>query len=304
MDVSLILCTRDRPALLAEAVGSVVTGERVPAEILIVDQSDAPDPAFERQGPRAGTRIRYLHRPGRGLSRARNIGVREASHPLLAFTDDDVLVTPQWLGSLIDALVRHGPDAVATGRVVPEERPGPGYVPTLKRCDRPAVHRGPLRFDPLTTFNMALSRASLDRVEGFDERLGPGTRYPGGEDNDLAHRLLAAGFPIVAVPGAVVVHRAWRPASGYVPLRWGYGRGQGAFLAKHAAAGDRHALRRLAGTLAHVPLSALRRLVERDPRPGRRLSRPTLALGELAYGAGVAAAAATWMAAGHERSRG
>jgi GT2 family glycosyltransferase len=91
---------------------------------------------------------------------------------------------------------------------------------------------------------MALHRSAIDEVGGFDERLGPGTRYHTAEDNDFGYRLLEAGYRIVYVPEAVVRHRAWRSEREFVRLRWTYGRGQGAFYAKHLQLTDHYMLGR------------------------------------------------------------
>ena len=295
MSASLVLCTRDRPGLLAEAIASILAGDTRPAELLVVDQSRAPRLDL-RGAPPADCEIRHLPVQTVGLSRARNEGVREARFPLLVFTDDDIRVSRGWLGALLAALDRGGERVVATGRVLPEETPaGSGFVPTLKPCERSVVYEGRVGVDPLTTFNMALHRAAYERVGGFDERLGPGTRFPGGEDNEFAFRLLEAGYRIECVPEAVLHHRAWRAPGEYAALRWSYGRGQGAFLAKHASLRDRFMLRRLAGTAGRLPFRAAGRFLARDAEPGRRLARWRLAVGDLALLVGVLAGAADWL---------
>jgi GT2 family glycosyltransferase len=98
---------------------------------------------------------------------------------------------------------------------------------------------------------MAFHRSAHGDAGGFDVRLGPGTRFPAAEDNDFGHRLLEAGYRIVFDPEAVVYHRAWRDDRAWVPLRHGYGRGQGAFYAKHLSFEDRYMLRRMVGTLVN-----------------------------------------------------
>jgi GT2 family glycosyltransferase len=295
MSASLILCTRDRPVLLAEAVASILAGRARPAELLVVDQSREPRLDLRGAVP-AGCEIRHVPLKATGLSRARNEGVRRARFPLLVFTDDDVRVSPGWLEALLGAWTRGGEGVVVTGRVIPEESPGgEGFVPTLKPCLQGVVYEGRVGVDPLTTFNMALHRKAWERAGGFDERLGPGTRFPGGEDNEFAFRLLETGYRIECVPEAVLHHRAWRAPQEYASLRWRYGRGQGAFMAKHMSLGDRFMLRRLAGTTARLPLRAAGRLLARSSEPGRRLPRWRLAVGDLALFAGVMSGATDWL---------
>ena len=92
---------------------------------------------------------------------------------------------------------------------------------------------------------MAMYRSAIDCIGGFDERLGPGTCFPAAEDNDLGFRLLEAGFHIIYDPASVLYHRSWRTEKDYLPLRWGYGRGQGAYYARYLSLQDRHMIARM-----------------------------------------------------------
>jgi GT2 family glycosyltransferase len=246
MSGSVILATRNRPALLADTVASILRSVPRPGEVIVVDQSDAPHPNVARSGE-----VRYLWTESRGLSRANNLGTRAARHDLLVFTHDDVLVEPDWYGRMLAALLQGGPRTVVTGRVLaagPES--ADGFAPSLNPSTVPAVYEGRNGRDVIWPMSLALHRAALAAVGGFDERLGPGTPYPAAEDTDLCHRLLEAGCRIVFEPAAVVHHRAWRPRSEHARLRYDYGRGQGAFYAKHLGLRDRYMLRRLAGDVA------------------------------------------------------
>jgi GT2 family glycosyltransferase len=240
---SLILASRNRPDLLADTVASILRCDPRPDEVIVVDQSDRPHPDLARHPD-----IRYLWSESRGLSRANNLGTRAALRDYLVFTHDDVLVDPAWYGFLLEALLRGGPRTVVTGRVLaadPEPGAPEGFAPSLNPSTAPAVYEGPDARDVIWPMSLALCRPILQEIGGFDERLGPGTPYPAAEDNDLCRRLLEAGCRIVFEPAAVVHHRAWRPWSEHASLRYDYGRGQGAFYAKHRD------LRRLTGDVAH-----------------------------------------------------
>ena len=133
-----------------------------------------------------------------------------------------------------------------TGRAVGGQPESPGaFAPSLHLDPRPTVYRGRPGRDVLLPMNMALFRIAFAEVGGFDERLGVGTRFPSSEDNDFGFRLLEAGFDIVYDPEVFVVHRAWRRPEALLPLRWAYGRGQGAYYIKYWSLRDRYMLRRL-----------------------------------------------------------
>jgi GT2 family glycosyltransferase len=282
---SLLISSRDRPELLRETVVSVLAGQELPAEIVIVDQSAAQNDALAAMPAVRGCAIRYIWSRSAGLSRSRNLAVAAARHAILAFADDDMFAAPGWYGALIRALIAAGPRAAVTGRVLaaPMERPG-GYVPSLVVSDTPAAYRGRLGCDVLAAGNMALYRAALDEVRGFDERLGAGSRFPAAEDNDLGFRLLEAGYCIRYVPEAVLYHRAWRPSGAFLPLRWRYGRGQGAFYGKHLRLRDTH----MAGRLHH---DVMRHVVQGVRRAGR-LQRE--AAGDAVFVLGLLAGAIEW----------
>lgn len=284
-DTSVVLCTRDRPALAAGMVASVLAGRAVPAELVIVDQSAAPDPSLESLKSENGCRCRYVHSSSRGLSRARNEGARLAGHPILVFSDDDTLADPAWLELLVRALRDSTPETVVTGRVMaaPPEAPG-GYAPAVRTETAPRVYRGRVDYDPLSV-NMALRGRAFQAVGGFDPRLGAGTRFPAAEDNDFGFRLLEAGYAIRYVPEAVLLHRAWRDGRSYRTVRWGYGRGQGAFFAKHASLRDPFVLRRMVGRLARVAARIPRRMVRRRD----------LARGDVAYLFGAISGFTEWL---------
>lgn len=243
---TVLICSRDRPTMLMDTVESLLAGDEVPRELLIVDQSTHADAAVARMSSRRGCQVRYLHSSSTGLSRARNIGLREATSEVVVMIDDDMLVEKGWLATLLNGLPEDA-RGVATGRVLaaPPE-PGGGVVPPAALVSRtvPAVYRGPQRLDPVPGANVALHREFVLALGGYDERLGAGTRFSAADDNDMGHRLLLAGCAVHHVPAAVVFHRAWRSRGEVVQLRWGYGRGKGAFYAKHIGLGDRHVLRR------------------------------------------------------------
>lgn len=282
---SLIICSRNRPELLLETVHSVLQSTEVPSELVIIDQSDAVHSALEAGLPGARCEIRYIRTQEVGTSRARNAGIAAARHDLLVFTDDDVHVTPEWFGIVVRALLRGGPEVVVTGQVRPADagRSG-GFVPSTIVEPRPLVHRGRIAADVIYPHNLAMYRWAFDRVGPFDHLLGGGAPYPAAEDNDICHRLLEAGYAIHYVPEAVVYHRAWRSRKDYLPLRWAYGRGQGAFYAKHVSLRDPYMLRRLASDLGRRAVRVL-----------RRLPRPYGALGELVYMAGVLSGVTGWL---------
>jgi len=283
---SLIIPSRNRPELLLATVRSILEGDEIPTELIIVDQSDARDPTLTTLATDCSCEIRYLWTESVGVSRARNIGIAAAQHNILAFTDDDIAVTSTWFGALIRALLCAGPRGVVSGRVLPSivQKRG-GFVPSTKTDEDRSVYAGRVGEDVLFTNNAAMFRSAIDEVGKFDVRLGPGSVFSNAEDNDLGFRLLEAGYRIIYVPEAVLYHRAWRDERDYLPLRWSYGRGQGAYYAKHLSLTDRYMLWRMLGHVKNHALGFIHRV--------RRQRH--LAYGDAVYLLGFFSGAIRWL---------
>lgn len=282
---SLVICTRGRPQLLTDTLVSVFEGTRLPTEVVVIDQSESRHPGLPSPPAGRSCDVRYHHTDSRGLSHARNEAVAAARHELMVFTDDDVRVEPNWLETLLDHVRAAGPDVVFTGRVMPAgDGSAHGFVPSIKTDLEREVYRGRVGADVIYPHNMALHRSLLDRVGAFDPRLGAGARFAASEDNDFCHRVLEAGYEIRYVPDAVVHHRAWRSRREYLPLRWSYGRGQGAYYVKHLDPRDGYMARRL-----------LYDARQRIARAFLRWRTPLGSLGELTYLAGLLTGAAEWL---------
>jgi GT2 family glycosyltransferase len=277
VEASLIIASRNRKQMLRETVASVLAGTVLPAELIVVDQSDEADGQLRSLADASRCTLRYLWTRTVGLSRANNAAVEAARSDLLVFTHDDVRVEPDWLETFVRTLKARGERVVLTGRVLAGgDRPG-GFAPALSRDPEPAEFRGIRGLGKLRPLNMAMHRRTLEEVGAFDPRLGPGTPFPGAEDSDLGYRLLRSGCTVVYVPEAVVYHRAWRPERDYLPLRWGYGVAQGAFYAKNVR-GDRalawHIARDVARRARRFPVR-----VVREPR--RALADPLFLIGNV-----------------------
>jgi O-antigen biosynthesis protein len=283
---SLIICSRNRPKLLLECIESVLKGEELPTELCIIDQSDVPHPTLPGLRATRSCDIRYIWSQSIGLSRGRNAGIAVSRHDILSFTDDDMIMPLPWFRLLIRAFLEAGSRAIVTGRVLATAADTPGgFAPSTNSDEAPAVYEGRVGKDVLWA-NMAIHRSALATVGGFDERLGAGSHFPSSEDNDMGFRLLEAGYRIVYVPEVVLYHRAWRTQRDHVSIGWNYGRGQGAYYAKHLRLADRYMLWRLIRDILDHLGRAPRRVWQRELH---RLMR------DVAYALGVVSGAAEWL---------
>jgi GT2 family glycosyltransferase len=64
-----------------------------------------------------GLPVRYVYEPRVGIATAKNTGIRAASGEILAFTDDDAVVDPQWLGRIERAFNRDPQIGIVGGAI-------------------------------------------------------------------------------------------------------------------------------------------------------------------------------------------
>jgi glycosyltransferase involved in cell wall biosynthesis len=105
--VSVIVPTRDRPALLAEALASLRTQSVADFECIVVDDAGNEPAALPDDA-----RFRLVRRPeAGGPAQARNTGIEHARGRCVAFLDDDDVYLPERLALGVEAL-RHAPVGV------------------------------------------------------------------------------------------------------------------------------------------------------------------------------------------------
>ncbi len=266
MKITVVLCTYNRCQLLAgtlESVAASIVPTSVDWEVLIVDNNscDQTREVAEDFCRRYPGRFRYVFEPQQGLSYARNAGIRESQSKILAFTDDDVTVEPDWLWNLTSVL-QAGEWAGAGGPIKPVwPGPLPGWLSTADPDTMGpygefnlGTEAGPLRCPPYGA-NMAFRREVFEKYGDFRTDLGrSGSNLQGREDIEFANRLLTAAEPLRYEPGAVLHHRVQkcRMAKKYV-LSWWYWYGR----SEVAELGPPREKWRIKG----VPLCLFRRLV-------------------------------------------
>jgi glycosyltransferase involved in cell wall biosynthesis len=95
--ISVIIATYNHDRFLGEAIASVLSGTFADFELIVVDDGSS-DATSEVILPfLADRRVRYYRIPHQGLSAARNLGIRFAQAPLVAFLDADDLWLPEKL---------------------------------------------------------------------------------------------------------------------------------------------------------------------------------------------------------------
>lgn len=203
--VSVVIAAYNAQATLRDCLESLcaMTYAHPPPEILVVDNAstDNTRTIIESYAPR----VQYLHEKKRGPAAARNRGIARARGDVIAFTDADCIVTPDWLTRLVEPLCDEKVGIVG------------GAIRSVAPCnaiellgERIHDHEKAICFSKpayVITMNWASPRRELEQLSGFDEKLLR------GEDSDLAWRILQTGKQLVYQPKALVFHRnesTWR----------------------------------------------------------------------------------------------
>lgn len=200
-EVSVVMATRDRRAMLERALGCLAAQEGSRFEVVVVDDASTDDTVAYLREVEASSeglvRVVTRARSG-GPAAARNSGWRIARGEWVAFTDDDCEADGEWLAEALRTARATGADIVQ-GRTIPN--------PTHPRTTwRRTVHV-PRFSHKYQTCNLVVRKELLERLEGFDE-----TYAFAGEDADLGWRAREMGATAEFSERALVLH-ALRPQS-------------------------------------------------------------------------------------------
>ena len=247
--LSVAVCTRDRPEQLEACLQALRTAGGGTLDVLVVD--NAPRSDETRRLLCDFPEFRYVREATPGLDWARNRAIAETRGEILAFLDDDALVSPGWASAVVRAFVLNPEVSAVTGLVLPAEletdaqllfeRNNTGYG---RGFERRWARATPSRLGVLARHgdmgalgvgaNMAFRRRLFDRVGLFDPALDVGTVTEGGGDLDMLFRVLKYGSMLVYEPDAHVRHLHRRELHELRAQVQGWGSGMAAYLERTA----------------------------------------------------------------------
>ncbi|MBN1401763.1 MAG: glycosyltransferase family 2 protein [Anaerolineae bacterium] len=214
--VSLVIPTHRRVEALRRCLEAALQQDYAGYEIIVVDDASGDDTvAMVRD---AFPQVRLLvQASNRGPAAARNLGLAHAKGEIIAFTDDDCLIPPDFLSSLVAGYLAH-PEVGGVGGYMEAPAPllarnllaqyeahlthhvyGAGPEPRLGGWDCPVGG----------TNAMSYRKATLAEVGGFDESFP----VAAGEDADLKWRVAQRGGRLLYVPTRVIHCRDYRPGA-------------------------------------------------------------------------------------------
>jgi GT2 family glycosyltransferase len=229
--VSVVICAYNAADTIADCLASLDRLEYPNYEVIVVNDGskDATGEIAREWWARAGRPAkRVIDVANGGLSRARNIGLEQATGEIVAYTDADVRVDPLWLAYLVQPFLTS--DVVGSGgpNVVPGDDPAvaqcvaraPGGPAHVLLDDRIAEH--------VPGCNMAFRRDALRAIDGFNP-----IYLRAGDDVDVCWRLQARGWKIGFAAAALVWHRHRTSVKAYWRQQVGYGEGEAWLAINH-----------------------------------------------------------------------
>jgi glycosyltransferase involved in cell wall biosynthesis len=223
--VSVVICAYNAERTMDTCLASLADLRYPNYEVLIVNDG-SKDRTREIAEQYPGFTL--INQPNRGLSVARNVGMQAARGEIVAYTDSDCVVDPDWLTYLVYKFVRGGfvavggpnfppPEASAVAAYVAASPGGPTHV---LLNDEVAEH--------IPGCNMAFTKQALLGVGGFEPIFAAA-----GDDVDLCWRLQNQGDAIGFSPAAMVWHFRRNTVRDYLKQQRGYGKAEALLYFKH-----------------------------------------------------------------------
>ena len=230
---TVAVCTRNRPEDLKRCLDTFMTMPDLGQEYLVIDNCPSDD-ASKQITANYNKRVRYIREDRPGLNNARNRALREATHEIVAFNDDDAVPDPHWL----NALLRNFSEPMVlcvTGLTMPLEleTESQEWFEKYSPFGR-GFHRRIFYGTPAMAYkaghvgagaNMAIRKSILEKVGTFDQALDAGTPTLSGGDTEMFARILYNGYHIVYEPAALSWHRHRRTWKELRKTAFGYGVG-------------------------------------------------------------------------------
>jgi glycosyltransferase involved in cell wall biosynthesis len=215
--ISVVICAYNAASTIRDNLDSLTALNYPNYEVIVVnDGSEDATPEIAARYP-----FKLISVPNGGLSAARNLGWRAATGEIVAYTDADTRVDPDWLSYLAQPFLTTEAVGVGGPNVAPEDdgwiaqcvARSPGGPTHVLVSDTVAEH--------IPGCNMAFRRWALAEVGGFDP-----TYTKAGDDVDICWRLQERGWHLAFSPSALVWHHHRNSVKAYWRQQVGYGEGE------------------------------------------------------------------------------
>ena len=212
-EISVIISTYNRAAMVTEAVESVLAQEMTDFELIVVDDGSTDETEERLSG--FGSPLKYYQQENAGVSAARNRGLVLSTAPLVAFLDSDDLWLPAKLRVQYNYMTEHPEVYICQTEEVWWRNSR--QVNPKKHHRKPSgdIFRRSLNLCLVSPSAVMMRRELFEKVGYFDEDL------PAAEDYDLWLRV-SVDHAVPLLPNPLVIKRGGH--SGQLSARSGIDR--------------------------------------------------------------------------------
>lgn len=212
--LSLVICTYNRQRYLPGSLEglSQQTSPNADFEVIIIDNASTDRTSqiaksFIENHP--SLNVRYVFEENKGLSFARNRGIKEANAPLIAYVDDDVILTPDYVQNVTDFFKKNPHAMGAGGKVIPKYEEGHepvwmskylfGFVGNVNHGESIKIFDKSMRYP--VGCNMIYKKEILEKAGGFNNDL----RFR-SDDKYIYYKVAELSKEIYYLPQAWLFH--------------------------------------------------------------------------------------------------
>ncbi|MCF8246277.1 MAG: glycosyltransferase [Saprospiraceae bacterium] len=207
MLLTITICTHNRSRILNGCLESIATQKAglQEFEVLVIDNNSTDD-TKARVKDFEGLGIRYVFEEKTGLSYARNRGAKEAKGQWIAYLDDDVLLSSNYVERALWGIKNNDFDCFGGSYFAEYNGEKPKWIANdFETMIIPRDTIGLIVEPILVGMNFLIKKQLVEELGGFNTGFGmAGDTIGYGEENDMQKRLLAAGYKIGIDPELVV----------------------------------------------------------------------------------------------------
>lgn len=225
INISIVIITKNEEKNIQDCLNSLnkLKYSKGSYEVIVVDSST--DNTAKLVSGFASVKLLLCETAS--FAKQRNLGIKQASYPWIAFIDADCLAPADWLETLVSALEQDSKTAAIAGNAYPPENsshtgkmiaclgfPAGGAIglDAIKKVKNGGI-------DSASTCNALFSKDILNDVGLFDEKMRLGE-----EDTELCRRITSAGYLIKYNPRSFVYHKTRDSLAEFIS--WSFRRGR------------------------------------------------------------------------------
>jgi O-antigen biosynthesis protein len=220
--ISVVVCTFNGSRTIRKCLASLTALDYPDYEVIVIDDGSTDGTAeIVAEFP-----CRVIHQTNRGLSTARNVGLKASTGEIVAYIDDDAFADRDWLHFLAVAFRKSNHAGVGGPNIAPADgfaatvvARSPGGPCHVMLSDDVAEH--------IPGCNMAFRRDALMAIGGFDPQF-----LVAGDDVDICWQIQQTGQTIGFAPAGVVWHKRRNSVRGFLRQQAAYGKAESLLAAK------------------------------------------------------------------------